>query len=587
MMSKLIINGGMDKHSQEEVHPLLDSQTEVSATCSQATVHTQQARKRGQDEIDFMESLLPVPQTDRTWTTWTYVAMWIGCTVQPSSFVFGAALLGMGLSLFEGFLALTFGNFLLLGPLTLNSLPGVKYGIPFPVLCRASFGVRGASIAVAARGLVGIGWAGFNLWLGATAMYSFGTVVHPAMANTRALNSNLNAAQLACFIVFVVVHLASLLLGIRRLQLLLKYAPTIQLLGGFALLCWTFSVGSLHELYVASEQIKGSSSVPPVVRVLVGMTAACSGWSTLALNITDLSRYGTSARAVVRGQLFAFPIMNIVCPMVGMLAFAAGHKAYNSTVAAGDWTLTSLFQSWHPAASFFGAGTFVISIFTTNMVANILSAGNDVYSILPWVGFKGGASLAILAGCALQPWNTFASPSGFVNEFLLLYSMITGGLLGVMVVDYMYIRRQTLSLSHLYSGCSVTGGLANRRRQNHQGDRSVNANTDDDHVLRLADTSADECASSDDDFLPVGSRARDSQYFFCGGFNIVAFLAVVCGAVPCIPGFVNVVVRHEQDGVGGWTLVYDTAWMVSTALSGATYAAMTTIATYMRSRRAP
>eukprot|EP00041_Stephanoeca_diplocostata_P021068 m.483856 g.483856 ORF g.483856 m.483856 type:complete len:123 (-) comp21729_c0_seq5:156-524(-) len=80
----------------------------------------------------------------------------------------------------------------------------------------------------------------------------------------------------------------------------------------------------------------------------------------------------------------------------------------------------------------------------------------------------GGLS-AHAAGCALQPWNTFASPSGFVNEFLLLYSMITGGLLGVMVVDYMYIRRQTLSLSHLYSGCSVTGGLANRRRQNHQG----------------------------------------------------------------------------------------------------------------------
>lgn len=75
-------------------------------------------------------------------------------------------------------------------------------------------------------------------------------------ASAHTLNANLNVAQLACFIVFVVVHLVSLLLGIRRLQLLLKYAPTIQLIGGLALLCWTLSVGSLHELYIASEQIK-------------------------------------------------------------------------------------------------------------------------------------------------------------------------------------------------------------------------------------------------------------------------------------------------------------------------------------------
>ena len=49
------------------------------------------------------------------------------------------------------------GNLIVLVPMLLNAHAGTRYGIPFPVFVRASFGVRGANVPAVLRALVACG----------------------------------------------------------------------------------------------------------------------------------------------------------------------------------------------------------------------------------------------------------------------------------------------------------------------------------------------------------------------------------------------------------------------------------------------
>lgn len=293
-----------------------------------------------------LESLDPIPPSERTWTAWTYTAMWAGISVQPSSFIFGAALLGLGLSVAEAAVALVLGNILLVIPLVLNAFPGAKYGIPFPVLVRSVFGLRGAPVAVLLRGIVGVGWCGFNLWLGGLA---FAEVVRPVVSSAASESpppGGISPLQGGCMAVFTLIHLAAIWAGVGRLQPLLRVSPAIQSAGALALTIWIFSVATFDELIAATEELRheAKNENSRVVRVLVGATAACSGWSTLALNIADLSRFAASQDAVIWGQLFMFPIANIGCPLVGALALGATRHCYGTGVTTTSWNLTAMFQ---------------------------------------------------------------------------------------------------------------------------------------------------------------------------------------------------------------------------------------------------
>lgn len=144
------------------------------------------------------------------------------------------------------------------------------------------------------------------------------------------------------------------------------------------------------------------------------------------------------------------------------------------------------YRYWPPAAGSIAALVFAWSIFTTNLVANVLSAGNDFASITPkFVGFRGGCLISIAGGVALNPWSTFASASGFVNGFMVCYSIVTGAILGVMLVDYSIVKRQRLSTTDLY-------------------------------------------------------KTRGGDYEYTRGFNLAAWMSVVVAVIPCLPGLVSV-----------------------------------------------
>mmetsp|Transcript_15906 Transcript_15906/g.47150 ORF Transcript_15906/g.47150 Transcript_15906/m.47150 type:complete len:212 (-) Transcript_15906:8-643(-) len=179
-------------------------------------------------------------------------------------------------------------------------------------------------------------------------------------------------------------------------------------------------------------------------------------------------------------------LSRVAAPMLGVISLGARRHVCGDAVTTDNWNLTATFRYWSPAAGTIGAIVFILSVFTTNLVANVLSAGNDFASITPqWVGFRGGCFIALAGGIALNPWSSFASASGFVNGFMVCYSIITGAILGVMLTDYLLVQRRELSLPGLYARA---GGIYNYTR----------------------------------------------------GFNVAAAVAVFAAVAPCVPGIILV-----------------------------------------------
>lgn len=203
--------GSGDEHDELDA-PLLDGYGSISAGEDPAVP----AHPGPTPPPELGGSLAPIPPIGWSWTGWSYTAMWLSISIQPSGFILGASLLGMGLSWGEAAVAVTVGNLILSVPLLLNALPGLKYRISFPVLCRASFGLHGAVVAALSRGLVAIGWLSFNMWLAAKALFFVGTAVSPGLNRSMALSEDINVAELAAFGVVLAIHVGLLFAGMAR-----------------------------------------------------------------------------------------------------------------------------------------------------------------------------------------------------------------------------------------------------------------------------------------------------------------------------------------------------------------------------------
>ena len=118
------------------------------------------------------EDLAPTPARLRTWTLWHVASLWVGMAVCIPTYLLAADMIKAGMSVAQAILTVALGNVVVLVPMVLNAHAGTAYGIPFPVFARASFGVRGANPAAAARALVACGWFGLQTWVGGGSLYA-------------------------------------------------------------------------------------------------------------------------------------------------------------------------------------------------------------------------------------------------------------------------------------------------------------------------------------------------------------------------------------------------------------------------------
>jgi NCS1 family nucleobase:cation symporter-1 len=387
------------------------------------------------------KDLAPTPLSRRTWSTYNIAALWIGMSVVITTYTLASGLMSQGMNWWQALLTILLGNTVVLIPMVLNAHAGTKYGVSFPVLCRASFGVKGANIPAILRAIVACGWFGIQTWIGGLALDALLTAAVPAWANVP---SHLAVAFLAFWLlqVFIIIKGTE---GIKHLE---SWSAPLLLLGGFALLGWAISKGGgLGNVLTQSSKLQ-SGQTPFWQLFPAALTANVGYWATLSLNIPDFTRYAKSQKSQATGQALGLPTTMTLFAFIGVAVTSATIVVFGKAV----WDPIELVaRIGSPAVIIFGALIVLAAQITTNMAANVVSPANDFSNLSPRrISYVTGGLITAVIGIVMMPWKLYSDAAAYIFTWLIGYSSLMGALGGILIADYWVVRRQKLNLRDLF-----------------------------------------------------------------------------------------------------------------------------------------
>lgn len=465
----------------------------------------------------FNEDMAPIPATGRRWGTTDIAALWISMSACVPTYQLASSLISGGMNWWQAVLTIFLGNTIVLLPMVANAHAGTKYGIPFPVYCRASFGILGANIPAILRALVACGWFGIQAWIGGWAIYKILTAYFPAWDALPTPILGLNVPQALCFLFFWAINIFVIYKGIDSIRVLLKIKAPLLIVLGLVLLGWAYSAAGgfgpmLHEpsAFDAGGPQEGKfwGFFFPALTGVVGF------WATLSLNIPDFTRYSRTQRDQMVGQAVGLPTTMGLYSFIGVAVTSAtvviyGEKIWDPVVLLSKFT--------NPIVLVVAMLALCIATLATNIAANVVSPANDFAHLAPkYIDFRKGGYLTGVIGILIQPWKLVADPTGYIFTWLVAYSSLLGAVGGVMIADYFVLRKTVLHLEELYEG--------------------------------------------------------SGRYWYSGGFNPMAVVALLLGILPCAPGFLGTIKVIEVAPL--WIEIYHYAWFIGFAVSFLSYIAL-------------
>jgi NCS1 family nucleobase:cation symporter-1 len=377
----------------------------------------------------YNHDLAPVPVSQRNWTTYNYAALWIAMAHCIPTYMMSSGLISAGMNWWQALLTILVGNTIVLIPILLNSHAGTKYGIPFPVFARASYGTIGSNLPALMRAIVACGWFGIQAWIGGEALHTFFTSIVPSWPSLMGNFAGHPTTEWISFLLFWALNILIIYRGMDLLRRFENWAAPFVLVMTALLLGW--AVWRAHGLgYLLHEKGKFESWSQFRLIFIPSLTAMIGFWATLSLNMPDFTRFGRSQREQAIGQTVIYPTMSMN-DLWDPLKLVAQFK-----------------QPLIVAISMF---TVVIATLSVNIAANVVSPANDFANAFPkWISFRTGGLITGLLAIAMKPWRLLADPSGYIFTWLLGYSGGLGSIGGVMIVDYWVVRKKHLVLGDLY-----------------------------------------------------------------------------------------------------------------------------------------
>jgi len=269
----------------------------------------------------FSDDLEPVIESKRTWGTWNYAALWISMSLCIPTYMLASSLIEGGMNWWQSILTIFLGNTIVLIPMILNGRAGTKYGIPFPVFARASFGVRGANIPALLRAIVACGWFGIQTWIGGFAIYQMLRVWIPSLENLPELfpeSFDLHTGPAITFVLFWLLNMYVVYLGVDSIKRLLVFKAYFLPAAALALMFWAISeTDGLGP--ILDQQSKFASSAEFWNFFFPALTGMVGFWATLSLNIPDFTRYAKSQKSQVNGQIIGLPPSMTLFAFIGVV----------------------------------------------------------------------------------------------------------------------------------------------------------------------------------------------------------------------------------------------------------------------------
>ncbi len=463
------------------------------------------------------DDLAPTLQHQRTWRWYHFAALWVGMVMCIPAYMLAASLIESGMSWGQAVATVFLGNLIVLVPMLLIGHAGAKYGIPYAVLARASFGTRGAKLPALLRALVACGWYGIQTWFGGMMIYTLvGVLLGHPLEGDKIPGLGINLGQLVCFLVFWGIQFYFVVHGIESIRKLETWTAPIKIVICFVLLWWAYEKagGFGPILHQPSAFEAGGKKAGQFASVFwPSLTAMVGFWATLALNIPDFTRFAKSQRDQVVGQAIGLPV-----PM-GLLAALAVFVTSATVVIYGKalWDPVDLASRMTGAAVLIALIVLLIDTVSVNLAANLVGPAYDFSALNPArISYRTGGYITVAIAIAIMPWKLLESTQGYIFTWLIGYSALLGPVAGILMVDYYLVRRTQLDVNALY-------------------------------------------------------EARGA-YSYSGGWNWVAVAAFALGVAPNVPGFLNAAFPASFPNVGPlFKELYAYAWFIGLAIAAVVY----------------
>jgi nucleobase:cation symporter-1, NCS1 family len=484
------------------------------------------------DPALFNEDLAPTKIEKRTWSTYTFAALWISMAHCIPTYMLASGLISAGMNWWQALITILIGNTIVLVPILANSHPGTKYGIPFPVFARAGYGVFGANIPAIMRAIVACGWFGINTWIGGQALQTFfkslwggWPSLFGPMSEPGGLFGGHYPTEWVSFLLFWALNILIVYKGMELVRKVENIAAPYVLVMTAALVVWAiWKANGVGSVMRDEGKFKTLGEFWPVF--VPSVTAMIGFWSTLSLNMPDFTRFGRSQKEQAVGQVVALPTTMTVFALMGIVITSASAEIYGHAI----WDPVELVGKFESrllvAVAMF---TVVVATLGVNIAANVVSPANDFANIKPGaISFKTGGLITGILGIMMVPWKLIADPNGYIFKWLLGYSGGLGSIAGVLVADYWFVRRAHLRLADLYrrDGVYAYGTVVGHDP---------------------AETSGEPAAYREASAPPKG-RARHEG----SGFNSSAIIATLVG---CALAWIGLIVKPLA-------VLYDYAWFV-------------------------
>jgi NCS1 family nucleobase:cation symporter-1 len=466
------------------------------------------------------DDLAPTTEAQRTWRWYHFAALWVGMVMCIPAYTLSASLIEGGMSGSQAVWTVFLANAIVLVPMLLIGHAGTKYGIPYAVLARASFGTTGARLPALMRAIVACGWYGIQTWFGGMMIYTLlGTMMGAPIEGAKIAGLGINAGQLLCFLLFWGIQFWYIVHGMDAIRKLETYTAPLKIVICFVLLGWVYSKagGFGNLLDQPSQFVEGGKKAGQFWTVFwPSLTAMVGFWATLALNIPDFTRFAKSQRDQLLGQSIGLPVPMGLLAMMAVIVTSATVVLYGKAI----WDPVDLASRMTGIAVLIALLILLIDTVSVNLAANLVGPAYDFASLSPKnISYQVGGYMTAGIAIVMMPWKILESTQGYIFTWLIGYSALLGPIAGILIVDYYLVRKTELDVAQLY----VDGG----------------------------------------------------KYSYKNGWNIAAIIAFLCGVLPNIPGFLNAAFPASFPEVAdSLKLIYTYAWFVGLAISAVVYAVL-------------
>ena len=412
----------------------------------------------------YNEDLAPTSVSQRNWTTYSITMLWVGMAICIPSLSLASGLIGMGVSPWLSVLNVALGNIIILIPIQLNSQIGTKYGIPFPLFARLTFGTRGAQLPALLRAITACGWTSVQAWVGGGAVAALISLVAPKFLDatwTIGLPSwggvqTVAMGQFIGYIIFMVFIAWIAYTGMDQIKWVQNVGSPILIVVMAALLIW--AAGLAKDAGYGFWEVMQQPNDTAMIEASGGMWNVYMGglmgniafWATMALNIPDFSRYAQSQKAQFRGQLYGMPLPMAICAFIGAY-FAQATKLALGT-AMFDPTGVFYYIDSKVAVVIAAIGTIMATV-TTCVAANVVAPANGISNINPKkISYKMGVIITMLiAFFILQAWWIYGSGAAYFT-WMNAYGTILAPIAAIFIADYFFCKQKRIDVAGLFKG---------------------------------------------------------------------------------------------------------------------------------------